>query len=197
MRSHEGLPWLRNGASRSAIACAVAMLVASPALVEAKEAAKNLGGGLEQLASPASRTQATAVGQQAFSSGARLAASEEEESNLELTYPIQFDNAGRALIRISLDGKVPGATVLQGLRSTPNVEVTASDMSYRAGVIEAYVPQAASADEVAKAVEAAVAETGATSMKDMGTVMKAAMAKLQGKSADGKMVSEAVKAKLS
>ena len=65
------------------------------------------------------------------------------------------------------------------------------------GVIEAYLPQAASADEVAKAVEAAVAETGATSMKDMGTVMKAAMAKLQGKSADGKMVSEAVKAKLS
>ena len=64
-------------------------------------------------------------------------------------------------------------------------------------VIEAYLPQAASADEVAKAVEAAVAETGATSMKDMGTVMKAVMAKLQGKSADGKMVSEAVKAKLS
>ena len=64
-------------------------------------------------------------------------------------------------------------------------------------VIEAYLPQAASADEVAKAVEAAVAETGATSMKDMGTVMKAVMAKLQGKSADGKIVSEAVKAKLS
>ena len=64
-------------------------------------------------------------------------------------------------------------------------------------VIEAYLPQAASHEEIDAAVTAAVTETGATSMKDMGTVMKAAMTKLAGKSADGKMVSEAVKAKLS
>lgn len=63
-------------------------------------------------------------------------------------------------------------------------------------VIEAYLPQAATADEIAAAVDAAVAETGATSMKDMGNVMKAALAKLAGKTADGKAVSEAVKAKL-
>ena len=63
-------------------------------------------------------------------------------------------------------------------------------------VIDAYLPQAATADEVAAAVDAAVAETGATSIKDMGTVMKAAMAHLAGRSADGKMVSEAVRAKL-
>src|SRR5829696_6871039 len=62
--------------------------------------------------------------------------------------------------------------------------------------IEAYLPQAASADEIASAVDAAIAETGASSMKDMGTVMKAAMAHLTGKSADGKLVSETVKAKL-
>jgi uncharacterized protein len=62
--------------------------------------------------------------------------------------------------------------------------------------IEAYLPQAASADEIAAAVDAAVAETGASSMKDMGGVMKAAIAKLAGKAADGKAVSEAVKAKL-
>ena len=62
--------------------------------------------------------------------------------------------------------------------------------------IENYLPQAASADEISAAVAAAVTETGASSMKDMGSVMKAAMAKLAGKSADGKMVSEAVKAKL-
>src|SRR6187431_1341171 len=62
--------------------------------------------------------------------------------------------------------------------------------------IDAYLPQAASADEIAAAVDAAVAETGASSMKDMGMLMKAAMARLAGKSADGKMVSEAVKAKL-
>jgi uncharacterized protein YqeY len=64
-------------------------------------------------------------------------------------------------------------------------------------VIEAYLPQAASPEEIEQAVAEAVAESGATSMKEMGAVMKAAMAKLQGKSADGKMVSESVKAKLS
>lgn len=64
-------------------------------------------------------------------------------------------------------------------------------------VIEAYLPQAASSDEIAAAVDAAVAETGASSMKDMGAVMKAAMAKLAGKSADGRAVSDAVRAKLS
>ena len=62
--------------------------------------------------------------------------------------------------------------------------------------IDAYLPQAATPDEIASAVDAAVAETGASSMKDMGTVMKAAMAHLTGKSADGKLVSETVKSKL-
>jgi uncharacterized protein YqeY len=62
--------------------------------------------------------------------------------------------------------------------------------------IEAYLPQAATPAEIEQAVAEAVAETGATSMKEMGSVMKAAQAKLAGKSADGRMVSEAVKAKL-
>jgi len=64
-------------------------------------------------------------------------------------------------------------------------------------VLEEYLPQAASADEIDAAVSAAVAETGASSMKDMGAVMKAVTSKLAGKSADGKAISEAVKAKLS
>ena len=63
-------------------------------------------------------------------------------------------------------------------------------------VIEEYLPRAASADEINEAVSAAIVETGATSMKEMGLVMKGAMARLAGKSADGKAVSEAVKAKL-
>ena len=63
-------------------------------------------------------------------------------------------------------------------------------------VIEAYLPQAASEAEIEQAVLDAIAETGATSMKDMGTVMKASMAKLAGKNAEGKMVSETVKKKL-
>lgn len=65
------------------------------------------------------------------------------------------------------------------------------------GVIEAYLPQGATADEIAAAVDAAVTETGASSMKEMGMVMKAALAHLAGKTADGKAVSEAVKARLS
>ena len=64
-------------------------------------------------------------------------------------------------------------------------------------VIETYLPQAASTEEIEQAVAAAIAETGATSMKDMGKVMKATQAALSGKNADGKQVSEIVKAKLS
>jgi uncharacterized protein YqeY len=65
-----------------------------------------------------------------------------------------------------------------------------------AAIIEEYLPKAASQEEVDAAVAEAVAETGATSAKDMGLVIKAAMAKLAGKNADGRMVSDAVKAKL-
>ena len=64
-------------------------------------------------------------------------------------------------------------------------------------VLEEYLPQAATPEEIAAAVDQAVAESGASSMKEMGAVMKAALAKLQGKTADGKLVSETVKAKLS
>ncbi|MFM8441473.1 MAG: GatB/YqeY domain-containing protein [Acidobacteriota bacterium] len=63
-------------------------------------------------------------------------------------------------------------------------------------VLEAYLPQAATPEEIIAAVDAAVGETGASTMKDMGTVMKAVMVKLQGKSVDGKLVSESVKSKL-
>jgi uncharacterized protein YqeY len=64
-------------------------------------------------------------------------------------------------------------------------------------VLEEYLPQSASPEEITAAVEAAIQETGAASLKEMGTVMKAALARLQGKNADGKLVSETVKAKLS
>ena len=63
-------------------------------------------------------------------------------------------------------------------------------------VLEEYMPQAASAGEIETAVAEAIAETGASSMKEMGAVMKAAQAKLAGKTVDGKMLSENVKAKL-
>jgi uncharacterized protein YqeY len=63
-------------------------------------------------------------------------------------------------------------------------------------VIESYLPQAASEAEIETAVNEAIAETGAASMKNMGAVMKAVMPKLAGKNADGRAVSETVKKKL-
>jgi uncharacterized protein YqeY len=63
-------------------------------------------------------------------------------------------------------------------------------------VIEGYLPQAASQEEIDQAVAAAIAETGATSVKEMGAVMKAVMPLLAGKNADGRAVSETVKKKL-
>jgi uncharacterized protein YqeY len=65
-----------------------------------------------------------------------------------------------------------------------------------AKVVQEYLPGAASAEDMARAVEEAVAETGATSPKDMGAVMKAARARLQGQTVDGKVLSDLVKARL-
>jgi uncharacterized protein YqeY len=63
-------------------------------------------------------------------------------------------------------------------------------------VLEAYLPPAADAAAIERAVSDALTETGATSSKDMGRVMKAAMAKLAGQSVDGKAVNELVRARL-
>ena len=63
-------------------------------------------------------------------------------------------------------------------------------------VIETYLPAAASREEIEHAVMAAIAETGASSMKDMGGVMKVVQAALAGKNADGRTISEVVKSKL-
>lgn len=64
-------------------------------------------------------------------------------------------------------------------------------------IIEEYLPAAASEEDIRRAVDEAIQETGAASMKDMGKVMKATMARLAGKSADGSRVSQLVKEKLS
>jgi uncharacterized protein YqeY len=63
-------------------------------------------------------------------------------------------------------------------------------------ILEHYLPPAIGADEIEAAVAAAIAETGATTAKDMGKVMKVVMPKLAGKNADGKAVNDAVRRKL-
>lgn len=60
-------------------------------------------------------------------------------------------------------------------------------------VLNEYLPAAATAEEIDAAVSAAIAETGATSAKDIGKVMKAVMPKLAGKNADGRTINESVR----
>ena len=63
-------------------------------------------------------------------------------------------------------------------------------------IIEGYLPNALSSGEIAKVVEAVVKESGASSLKELGSVMKAVMARLAGQSVDGKLVNELVKTAL-
>src|SRR5205085_2906237 len=60
-------------------------------------------------------------------------------------------------------------------------------------VLETYLPPAADPAVIDRAITEAIAETGATSSKDMGRVMKAAMARLAGQTVDGKTVNELVR----
>ncbi|MBH0201837.1 MAG: GatB/YqeY domain-containing protein [Nitrospira sp.] len=64
-------------------------------------------------------------------------------------------------------------------------------------IIESYLPKPISPQELDAIVESVVAETGSRTLKDMGMVMKAVMARLAGQSIDGKQVSDLVKSKLS
>jgi len=64
-------------------------------------------------------------------------------------------------------------------------------------LVESYMPAAAGEEEISRAIDAALDETGVTSMKQMGVVMKAAQAKLAGRRVDGRALSEKVKARLS
>jgi uncharacterized protein YqeY len=101
------------------------------------------------------------------------------------------------------------ATELQLLNTLVKQRREAADMFRKGGrpeladredaelkLIESYMPSAPSDEELDAAISAALAETGVTSAKQMGLVMKAAQAKLAGKRVDGKALSEKVKAKL-
>src|SRR6185369_7347467 len=80
-------------------------------------------------------------------------------------------------------------------RKGGRVELAEKEEAERA-LIESYMPAAATPGEIDAALTAALAETGATSAKQMGLVMKAAQAKLSGKRVDGKALSEKVRARL-
>jgi len=65
------------------------------------------------------------------------------------------------------------------------------------GILETYLPAAASDSDMSAAIEAAITETGANSPKSMGVVIKGAKARLEGKTVDGKVLSDRVKERLS
>lgn len=63
-------------------------------------------------------------------------------------------------------------------------------------ILESYLPQAISIEQLSAIVDAAIQETGAHSLKEMGAVMKAVMVRVAGQTVDGKQISELVRAKL-
>lgn len=116
-----------------------------------------------------------------------------------------------ALMKAKVDSPKPldEAAEMQLLKQLIKQRIDAADMFRRAGrteqadkeeaeraLIETYLPASASEAEIDAAIEAAFAETGATAIKQMGVVMKAAQAKLAGKTIDGKLLSDKVKARL-
>ena len=78
-----------------------------------------------------------------------------------------------------------------------NREDLAQKEEREAAIIQTYLPASASAEEMSRTVDETIRELAATSMKDMGAVMKAVRTRLEGKTIDGKALSDLVKAKLS
>jgi uncharacterized protein YqeY len=116
-----------------------------------------------------------------------------------------------ALKKHEIDSMKPldEATEMQVLNTLIKQRREAADMFRKGGrtdlaekeeaelaLIESYMPAAASDADIDAAVAAAIAETGATSAKQMGAVMKAVQVKLAGKRVDNKAVSDKVRATL-
>ena len=108
--------------------------------------------------------------------------------------PKPIDEAAEmAILKSLIKQRVDAA---EAFRNAGRAEQAAKEEAERT-LIEAYLPAGASDAEIAAAVAEAMAETGATSIKQMGIVMKAVQAKLKGKTVDGKLLSDKVKSKLS
>jgi hypothetical protein len=116
-----------------------------------------------------------------------------------------------ALMKLKVDSPKPidEAAEMQLLKMLIKQRIDAAEMYRKAGrveqaekeeaekaLIESYLPAGASEAEIDAAIAAALAETGGTSIKQMGAVMKAVQAKLAGKTVDGKSLSDKVRSKL-
>jgi hypothetical protein len=118
--------------------------------------------------------------------------------------------AGLMKLKVDSPKPVDEAAEMQLLKSLIKQRTEAAEMFRKGGreeqavkeesertLIETYLPAGATETEIDAAVVAALAETGVTSLKQMGVVMKATQAKLAGKTVDGKALSEKVRARLS
>jgi uncharacterized protein len=116
-----------------------------------------------------------------------------------------------ALKKHEIDSMKPldESTELQVLKSLIKQRNDAAEMYRKGGrpeqaekeeaevkLIESYMPAAASDEDMETAIAEALAETGVTSLKQMGVAMKAAQARLTGKRVDGKMLSDKVRSRL-
>lgn len=116
-----------------------------------------------------------------------------------------------ALMKLKVDSPKPldEAAEMQVLKSLIKQRIDAADMFRQAGrasqaekeeaeraLIESYLPAGASEAEIEAAISESLAETGVTSLKQMGVVMKSAQARLKGKTVDGKALSEKVRSRL-
>jgi uncharacterized protein YqeY len=116
-----------------------------------------------------------------------------------------------ALMKQKVDSPKPldEAAEMQVLKSLVKQRIDAAEAFRNAGrveqaekeeaervLIESFLPAGASDEEIEAAIAGAMTETGVTSLKQMGVVMKATQAKLKGKTVDGKMLSEKVRSKL-
>ncbi len=108
--------------------------------------------------------------------------------------PKPVDEAAEiAVLKILIKQRIDAADMYRKAGRSESAEKEEAEKA----MLEAYLPAGASEEEVDAAIAAAMAETGAASIKQMGVVMKAVQAKLTGKSVDGKALSDKVRSKLS
>ena len=112
---------------------------------------------------------------------------------LKVDSPKPVDEAAEmALLKMLIKQRIEAADAFRNAGRAEQADKEAAERR----LIEAYLPAAATEAELDAAVAEALAETGATALKQMGLVMKAAQVLLQGKTVDGKSLSEKVKGKL-